>query len=185
MTPWISQYWIHDIFRNLQLQYNHSHATALSYSTCSVTFTQSISLTNQHPVNTAVVILGSHTARCLVAIAITDRQRKLYWQHKSMFHTYNQWWIMAACASLVANRESYHWKLVSSLAQIWCLTFFRLTRYISLICSLLSIRISFICDGQQCRVRPVNCFQTNMYIARARCESQPAVGLNGLNARWL
>ena len=43
---------------------------------------------------------------------------------------------------------------------------------------LLSIRITFACA----RVSILT--TTNMYIARARCESQLAVGSSGLNARW-
>ena len=43
---------------------------------------------------------------------------------------------------------------------------------------LLSIRITFAC------ARASNLTTTNMYIARARCESQLAVGSSGQNARW-
>ena len=43
---------------------------------------------------------------------------------------------------------------------------------------LLSIQITFAC------VRVSKLTTTNMYIARARCESQLVVGSSGLNARW-
>ena len=43
---------------------------------------------------------------------------------------------------------------------------------------LFSIRKSLACT------RALKLTTTNMYIARARCECQPAVGTSGLNARW-